>query len=200
MEEIALKAVIREEKPKKVRREGFIPGVLNGPGTASTPVQFESTDLNKMIARHGTSTKLWVMLGSEKKFGFMKELQRNPVDGKPLHVSIQMTSENQDIKMQLPIQFHGHGDLEHNLLQLQVYRSEAEVEGKAALIPDEIVVEVSDKKAGEGVTAADFHLPEGVRTIDPEGEVYAVIKAVRAVVADDAEETEAAAEGAANQS
>ena len=70
MEEIALKAVIRKDKPKKVRREGSVPGVLNGPGTASTPVQFESNDLNKVIARHGTSAKLWILLGGEKKFGF----------------------------------------------------------------------------------------------------------------------------------
>lgn len=194
MEEIALKAVMRKDKPKKVRREGFIPGVLNGPGTASTPVQFESNDLNKIIARHGASAKLWVMLGGEKKFGFLKEVQRHPVDGKAVHVSVQMTSEDQDVKMQLPIVFHGHGDLEHDLLQLQVYHSEAEVEGKVALIPDEIVVEVSGKKVGENITAADFHLPEGIRVIAPEGEVYAAVKAVRAVIADDAEETETPAE------
>ena len=199
MEEIALKAVIRKDKPKKVRREGSVPGVLNGPGTASTPVQFESSGLNKVIARHGTSAKLWILLGGEKKFGFLKEVQRHPVDGNAVHVSVQMISQDQDVKMQLPIAFRGHGDLEHNLLQLQVYHSEAEVEGKAALIPDEIVVEVSGKQAGDTITAADFHLPEGVRTIDPEGEAYAAVKAVRAVAADDAEETtEAAAEEAAN--
>jgi len=200
MEEIALKAVIRKDKPKKVRREGFIPGVLNGPGTASTPVQFESGGLNKVIARHGTSAKLWVMLGGEKKFGLLKEVQRHPVDGNAVHVSVQMISEDQDVKMQLPIVFHGHGELEHDLLQLQVYHSEVEVEGKATLIPDEIVTEVSGKKTGESITAADFHLPAGVRLIAPEGEIYAVIKPVRTVVADADEETQTAAEEAANQS
>lgn len=188
MEEIILKAMERSEKPKKARNSGFIPGVLNGPGTTSASVKFESNALNKIIAKHGANAKLWVVSGNEKKFGFIKEVQRHPVEGKVIHIAIQLISMDQDVKMQLPITFRGHIELEHRLLQLQVYKSEVEAEGKAALMPDEAVVDVSEKAAGENVTASDFHLPSGIKIIDSKDEIYAGIKAIKEEVAETPEE------------
>jgi len=176
MEQIILKAMPRTEKPKKVRNAGFIPGVLNGPGTTSTSVQFDSAALNKIITKHGTSAKLWIELDNEKKFGFIKEVQKHPVEGTVIHIAILLVSKDQSVKMQLPIIFHGHEELEHQLLQLQVYKSEIEVEGKAESMPDEVITEVSDKPVGASITAADFKLPAGIKILDQEDEVYAIIK------------------------
>jgi len=193
MEDIILKAMPRTEKPKKVRTAGLIPGVLNGPGTLSTSVEFENVPLNKIITRHGTNAKLWVMFNDEKKFGFIKEVQRHPVEGKIIHVAIQMVSKDQDVKMQLPINYDGHSELENRLLQLQVYKPEIEVEGKAVLMPDEAVADVSKKVAGDSITAADFTLPKGIKILDAKTEVYAVIKNVKEEVV---EEPKAATEPA----
>ena len=194
MEEIILKALARSEKPKKVRNAGFIPGVLNGPGTTSTSVKFESVALNKIIAKHGTNAKLWVMLGDEKKFGFIKEVQKHPVEGKVIHVAIQLVSKDQDVKMALPISFRGHVELEHRLLQVQIYKSEIEVSGRAELMPDEIIVDVSEKESGENITAADFNLPSEVKILDPEHEIYAAIKAAKEEIVEEPEEVKPAEE------
>lgn len=192
MEEISLKALARSEKPKEARKAGFIPGVLNGPGTASASVKFESVALNKIIAKHGTNAKLWVVMGNEKKFGFIKEVQRHPVEGKVIHIAIQLISMDQDVKMQLPIAFHGHAELEHRLLQLQVYKSEVEAEGKAAFMPDEAVVDVSGKQSGETITAVDFNLPSEIKIIDSKDEVYAAIKAAKEEIVEESEEAKPA--------
>ena len=192
MEEIILKAMARSEKPKKVRNAGFIPGVLNGPGTISTSVQFEIVALNKIIAKHGTNAKLWVQLGAEKKFGFIKEVQKNPVEGKVIHIAIQLVSKDQDVKMQLPITFHGHVELEHRFLQVHVYKSEVEVEGKAALMPDLVVVDISEKESGENISAIDFHLPPEIKILDSEHEIYAVIKAIKEEIVEEPEEVKPA--------
>ncbi|HYE69289.1 MAG TPA: hypothetical protein VEA58_11800, partial [Anaerovoracaceae bacterium] len=82
MEVTILKAAERSEKPKHVRNAGFTPGVLNGPGTTSASVQFESKALNRIIIDHGMNAKLWVEIGSEKKFGYIKEVQTHPVERK----------------------------------------------------------------------------------------------------------------------
>ena len=152
MENISIKAIARSEKPKKVRNAGFIPGVLNGPGTTSIPVKFDSIALNKIIARHGSNAKLWVALGDEKKFGFIKEVQRHPVEGKVIHISIQLVSKDQNVKMQLPIAFHGQNELESRLLQKQIYKAEIEVEGKPAFMPDEVIADVAKKEVGDNIT------------------------------------------------
>ncbi len=177
----------RSEKTNQVRHAGFIPGVLNGPGTASASVKFETIALNKVITKHGHNAKIWVELGDEKKFGFIKEVQRQPVEGNILHVAIQLVSIDQVVKMKLPINFHGQSELEHRLLKLQIYKSEIEVEGKPDLMPDVAVVDVSEKTAGENIVAIDFNLPSGLKILDAEHEIYAVAKPVR-----DAQPAEAA--------
>jgi large subunit ribosomal protein L25 len=192
MEAINLKAMLRTEKLNKVRNAGFIPGVLNDSNTVSTSVQFETIALSKIIAKHGSNAKLWILLGDEKKFGFIKEVQKNFIDRKIIHIVIQLVSKDQEIKMQFPITFHGHVELEHRLLKLQVYKSEIEVTGKAELMPDEVVVDVSQKKAGESITITDFNLSPEIKTLDPENEIYAVVKAAKEEIVEAPEEVKPA--------
>jgi len=192
MEIAILKAMERSEDPKKVRKAGFIPGVLNEAGSAATSVKFETSVLNKIIAKHGINAKVSVELGAEKKFGFIKEIQRQAVEDKIIHVTIQLVSKDQEVKMQLPINYHGHAELEHRSLQLQVYKSEVEVTAKAALMPDGVIVDVSGKESGENITAVNFNLPPEIKILDAADEIYAVIKAVKEEKVEETEEAKAA--------
>ena len=192
MQETSLKAMERSEKPNKVRKAGFTPGVLNSPGTTSISVKFESAALNRVISKHGSKAKIWVDLGNEKKFGFIKEIQKHPVEGKIIHVVIQMVSQDQEVKMQLPITFHGNGELEHKLLQIHVCKAEVELVGKVALMPSAVVVDVSEKESGDNITAVDFRLPPEIMIHDAENEIYAVIKAMKEEKVQEPEEAEPA--------
>jgi large subunit ribosomal protein L25 len=189
MEETVLIAIDRIENPKKSRDAGFIPGVLNANGAPSSSVMFETAALNKIISRHGTNAKLWISTAGEKKFGFIKDVQRHPIERKIIHVSIQLVSIDQEVKMHLPVVFHGREELEHRQLHLQVLRTDMEVSGKAVIMPDSASVDVAGKESGYSFTAADFHLPEGIRILDSEHETYAIVKAVKEEVAEAAEET-----------
>ena len=190
MEKIILKAMTRTEKLNDVRKAGFIPGVLNGPGPVSVSVKFEIAALNKIITKHGSNAKIWIELDAEKSFGYIKEIQKNSVEGKILHVAIQLVAKGQEVKMQLPIIFHGVRELETKSLQMQVCKSEIEVFGKATLMPDETEVDVSKKESGENVTAIDFHLPSGITIVDSEDEIFAVIKNVKVETVEKPEEEE----------
>lgn len=187
MEVTILKATERNEKPKKVRDAGFVPGVLNGPGTTSASVQFETKALNKVVMKHGMNAKVWVESGAEKKFGFIKEVQTHPVERKIIHVAIQLVSKDQEVKMQLPITYHGSAELDQRFLHVHVNKSEIEVVGKVALMPDMIIVDVSAKELDENITVADFHLPAEIKVLDSEHEVYASIKAIREEIVEEAE-------------
>jgi large subunit ribosomal protein L25 len=191
MEEIILNAMERDEKPKKARREGFVPGVLNGPGANSTSVKFQSAELDRVIAKHGTNTKLWVKLDNEKKYGFIKEVQRHPVEEKVMHISIQLVEKDQKVKRLLPITFNGQTKLEHRLLMLQILKPDIEVEGVVTQIPDEIIADVSKKNFNDDITAADFNIPADVKILDPQEAVYAVVKNAKGETAIDSDETEA---------
>jgi len=186
MEATILQATSREQNPKKVRQAGFVPGVLNGSGTMTAAVQFEAAALNKIVTKHGTNAKIWIDFAGEKKFGFIKELQKHPVEGKIIHAEVQLVTKDQEIKMQLPLTYHGREELEHRLLQLQVYRTEIDVIGKPELMPDVVVIDVAGKEGGDLVTAADIHLPEGLKMLDAENEHYAIVKSSKETAADEA--------------
>lgn len=184
--------MLRTDTPKKVRLAGFIPGVLNESDLTSTSVQFVGTELNKIISKHGSNAKVWVTIGDDKKFGFIKEVQKSPLDRKIIHIAIQLVSKDQEIKMQLPISYHGREELEHKQLQVQVYKAEIDVSGKAVLMPDVIIVDVSKKELGDTITAADLNISAEIKIHDAENEIYAVIKAIKEVVEEEPEEAAAA--------
>ncbi len=188
MEETILKATMRTESPKKTREAGFTPGVLNEHDTTSTSVQFDTPSLIKVIAKHGSNAKVWVEMDKKKRFGFVKEVQRHPVEGKIIHVAIQLMSKDQDVKMRLPIAFHGRDELEHRLLQVHVYKADMEVVAKATLMPDMVVTDVSKKGEGDSITLADFNLPKELRVSDAENEIYAMIRAKKEIPVEEPEE------------
>ena len=184
LKDLTLMAKTRTGNAKQVRDAGFIPAVLNDHAATSTAIQFESAPLNKVIAQHGSNAKIWVKLDDVKTYGYIKEVQRNPVDGKVIHVAVQLVAKDQDIHMQLPIVFQGRDELENRLLHLQIYKQEIAVSGTTELMPDVALVDVTEREVGDSITGADFKLSKGIKLVDPETEIYAVIKAARKILAE----------------
>lgn len=194
MEEIILKTMLRTDSPKKVRLAGFIPGVLNESDLTSTSVQFVGSDLNKIISKHGSNAKIWVEIGKDKKFGFIKEVQKSAIDRKVIHIAIQLVSKDQEIKVQLPINYHGRDELEHRMLQVHVYKETVEVTAKTIDMPDAAVVDVTGKEIGDSITAVELNLPAALRIHGADDEIYAVIRHIKVI---QVEEVEAAPADAA---
>ena len=205
MEEIILNAFERTAGHKKFKEEGFIAGVIYGDSVkVANSVKFELVPLRKILAKHGSNAKVWVKLGEDQKFGFIKEIQRHPVTAKINHIDVQLVSLNHEIKLQVPISFKGEEALIARLLQLQVLKSDIEVFGKMALMPDAVSFDASELNFGDTVTIKDFSLSEELKINDKDDEVYATIvefkeqlnieedevEAVEAVVAEPEAKTE----------
>lgn len=192
MEETILQSEARIGSAKKVRAAGFTPGVLHGPGSASESVQFDTVSLNKILAKHGPNAKVFVTTGDTKKFGFIKEVQKNPLDHKIIHVAVQLVDQDRNVTMELPIVLHGREKLEAKHLEAHMLKTELKVEGKSALIPEVAATDISGKKLGDSITAADFHFPDGVILLDHKEDVFAVIKAAKVAVEEEPAEEEPA--------
>lgn len=176
MEQIILNAEQRVKTSKKFKEEGFIPGVIYGDSVdKADSVKFEEISLKKIIAAHGPNVKLWVKCGEDKRFGFIKEIQKHPVTNKIIHLDVQLVSKNHEVKIQVPIMFKGDGELRKRQLQLQIHKTEADILGKIDLIPETISVDVSQKNAGDTITFKDFELDKQLKLHDKIDEVYAAI-------------------------
>lgn len=175
MEEIILEAQDRVKQTDKAKEKNFVPGILYGDNIdGSIPVNFNRIDLRKVISSHGTNAKVWIKNNDNKKYGFIKEVQRHPITRDISHIDVQIVSTDHEIKMQIPITYIGEEDLKIRQLQLQVYKSEISVLGKMAVIPETIVVNVSEKQLGDSITLENLDLDQKL-TIEKSDEVYGMV-------------------------
>lgn len=182
MEEIILNAMDRAIEPGKFKETGFIAGVLYGDGIAeAVSVKFQEAILKKIIAKHGIHAKIWITYGEDKKFGFLKEVQRHPITWAITHIDVQIVSKTHEIKMQLPINFKGEDHLIAKQLRLQVFKSEIGVLGRMDIMPDSIDTDISAKELGYTITIKDFNLDKQIKVSDKEDEIYGTIMHMRAV-------------------
>ena len=191
MEKVILNAFERTAGNKKFREDGFIAGVIYGDSVKkATSVKFELLPLRKILAQHGSNAKVWVKLGEDKMFGFIKEIQRHPVTAKINHIDVQLVSKNHEIKLIIPISFKGEELLITKQLQLQIHKSGVDVFGKMGLMPDALTIDVSEKELGDTITIKNFELDKEIRVNDKEDEIYAAIIQLK----EEAEEEEVEAE------
>ncbi|PKM94659.1 MAG: 50S ribosomal protein L25 [Firmicutes bacterium HGW-Firmicutes-1] len=195
MEEIILEAVERTKQPGKFREAGFVPGVIYGDSVAgATSVKFNAIALRKIINKHGSNAKIWIKFNDSKKFGFIKEVQQNPISRNITHLDVQMVSKEHEIKMQIPIIFNGDEALKTRQLQLQIYKSEISVFGKMALMPDSLTVDVSDMQLGDSITLNNFTLDEKLKVNEMEDVILGMIIHLKNQAAEVEDEAEVEAE------
>ncbi len=196
MSEIVYTAQERSEKPKVLRKTGFTPGVLYGEGLKTgVPVKFEEQKINKLISHHGQNAKLWLEFKGNKHFGIIKEVQKDIVSGKIVHIDIHVISQKDTVRIKLPIIFTGAGALEHKGLTVKVLNSKADISGQAVILPEHAAVNVEAMNLGDTIKISDLKLDNKIKVHDPEDEVYATISEIK-IIEEAAEQPEAGAEAA----
>lgn len=190
MEKIFLEAIERIKQPGRFSESGFLPGVLYGDSvTVATSVKFETQALKKVLASHGVNAKVWIKFKGKEKFGFIKEVQKNPVSGNVTHIDVQIVSKDHEIKIQIPIVFKGEDNLKQKQLKLQIYKSDVTVFGKMALMLDAIYVDVAEKELGDTITLKNFDLDKKLKVSEKEDTVYGVIVNLQIQLTDEAVKT-----------
>ncbi len=88
------RSVFGKEQTKKLRRQGWVPGVIYGTGGQPEHVSVPSHDLDVLLKRaHGQTVLVELLIkdanGAVRKENiFMREIQRDPVTMKPVHVDL----------------------------------------------------------------------------------------------------------------
>ena len=191
MEEIILNAIERPIQTGKFREAGFIPGILYGDSVLeSALVKFKESDLKKIINKHGSNAKVWVQYGKDKKFGFIKEVQKHPVTWSIIHIDIQIVSKDHEVKLQLPINFMGEENLKLRQLKIHIIKTEIDVIGKMNLMPDSVSIDLSERQLGDHITLKDFKIDKLIKVNDNESEIYATINHLDNHITEDSEKTE----------
>ncbi|MCR4436320.1 MAG: 50S ribosomal protein L25 [Clostridiales bacterium] len=175
MSDSFIRAIERNEKPGQVRKNGFVPGVIYGKGMSSRSVKFDEKTLKRLLRGHTKNAKICVKMGEEVKQCLMKEIQKDPITAKILHIEMQAVHENDVVKLKVPILFNGREKLAERQHILQVFVSEVEIAGQAANMPEFVSVDVENKKLGDKITVEDIFVEPSVKIVDDPKEIYAVV-------------------------
>ena len=164
---------------RRLRRAGYIPGVLYGNGRASHAICVPERELRRVLTGpSGLHAILDVVLEGQKTThaSILKDYQQDPLRGHISHVDLQEVRLDQPIQAQIAVQLVGEpvGAKEGGVLS-QVQR-EINVEALPMEIPEHIELDVSGMAIGDTLRLADLGTREGVRYLDdPDETVLATV-------------------------
>ena len=164
---------------RRLRREGFIPGVLYGSGKQPHAICIPERDLRRVLTgQGGLHAILDVFLEGQKTThaSILKDYQQDPIRGHISHVDLQEVRLDQPIQASVTIQLVGEpaGAKEGGVLS-QVQR-EINVEALPMEIPEHIDLDVSGMAIGDTLRLGDLAPIEGVTYLDdPEETVLASV-------------------------
>lgn len=131
---------------RRLRREGFVPGVVFGKGADSTPVQLEAKAFETLWKAAGRTSIVKIKVDGARTAtsAIIKNVQRNPLTGRALHVDFFLVDLKHTMDVNVPLVFSGEapgveatgGSVIHQLDHVLVRALPAE-------IPHEIEVDVA---------------------------------------------------------
>lgn len=197
MSEQKLAAELRTEFGKgyarRARMANLIPAVIYGHG--ADPIHVTLPAKATTLAVRTPNALLSLDINGEGHLALVKDVQRDPVKQIIEHIDLLTVRQGEKVTVDVPVHVEGEtapGTV-HNL-ELTVVSLEAE----ATHLPTAIEVSIEGRAAGEHIHASDLVLPQGtVLLTDAEALVVNISEAVE--IAEEGEETEAAAEGAAEE-
>jgi large subunit ribosomal protein L25 len=168
---VAPRELFGSRATRRLRREGFVPGVVYGHGGEARPFQVPARELRRILSEGHTLLDL-ELDGSKAVPVVIKEQQHHPVRGDVLHVDCLEVRLDEEIQAEVPIELEGTdeapGVREGGVLE-HVTR-EVTVEALPTEIPERITVEVSEMEINDTINLDSVTMPSGVKLMaeDPE--------------------------------
>lgn len=174
---------------KRLRDQGFVPGVVYGHKEAVIPVTLPKKELSSHLG-HGAHLFDLALDGKSEKV-LVKEVQYDHLGLEIIHVDFARVSLDEKVEVTVALELKGtpKGEEEGGVLQQII--SELEIECLVTDIPEVIRHNVSDMAKDSVLHIKDLKLPAGVRVLQDEDLIVATVKEV--LEAAPAEAAEAAA-------
>jgi large subunit ribosomal protein L25 len=156
---------------RRLRKDGFVPGVVYGQGGEARPFQVASRELRNVLQEGQTLLDL-ELEGSAAVPVVIKEQQHHPVRGEVTHLDCLEVRLDEEIQAEVTIELEGTenapGVREGGVLE-HVTR-EITVEALPTAIPEQITVDVSAMEINDTISLASVAIPGGVKLMadDPE--------------------------------
>jgi large subunit ribosomal protein L25 len=180
------------KKVKAMRRAGTVPANIYGRHVDSLAVQVQFDDLRNLLRHHNRNDILYLQVDGEERPTFMRDVQRNPVSDKILHIDFLQISLSEKVRMEVPIHIVGKAPAVETYGGILTHPSTTiMVEALPLAIPNMLEIDVGGlTEIGQTLHASDLVAPEGVTIVS---DAEQTLVRVDLPAAERAEEAEAAA-------
>ncbi len=171
MDEVTLNAKLRQDSGKgvahKLRAVGRLPGVFYLSNEINRPIELDAHELQLVLKEKPSIIRL-KLEGGDQYECIVRDLQRDPVSGKYLHVDLMGIVRGQKMTVKVPVELVGSAygvRTQGGILQHMVHHINAECLPKD--IPEKVTLDISELKIGDSLRVGDIHV-DNIRILDEE--------------------------------
>ncbi|MCX7655856.1 MAG: 50S ribosomal protein L25 [Treponemataceae bacterium] len=160
----------------RLRRSGRLPAVMYGAEGKAFPIELNMLEFAKGIKGISESTLINLSVDGVLHEVFIKDLQRDILTGKFLHVDFYEVEKSKALHAKVPVRILGtaEGVRQGGILEVPVH--ELEVECLPKDLPEHIDVDVSKLGVNQSLHVRDLVPPQGVKFLSNPEMVVATVK------------------------
>lgn len=159
-------------KPRRLRKEGYIPGVIYGMGKEPVSTKISAADLRSFLSGSGKNSVFYTEFAEEFNVSaLIKDIQYHPVTKDVIHIDIQRVSMDEKIETNVPVRIIGAEKVKRNGGIIQHQLHEVSIEALPLNVPKYVNADITDMVPGQNFTASMLEIPEGVTLLTPPDEV-----------------------------
>lgn len=155
---------------RQLRATGKIPAVVYGAGRETVPILVDRRALSDAFRGGAGENAIFLLKlqGSDQsRHAMIKELQRDPLSRRPLHLDFVRVLMDTKIRVSVPVEVVGVArGVKTDGGILDFVTREIEIECLPGNIPEHLPVEVSDLGIGDALRVSEVTAPEGVEIVD----------------------------------
>lgn len=167
---------------KKARRNGKIPGVLYGKKFNNLLFEVGELELYQEIVANGEHGVLEFNLDGESHKGLIKEVQRDPVTNKIIHLDLEQLQGKNKIIASVPINYIGEENLNKKGIVLQKEKDSVKVECSVEALPKYIDFNIGLGNSGSVYKFGDLEVASEISVLDDLNTVIASVSYERKTV------------------
>ena len=180
----------------RLRAAGKIPGVIYGHGAEPLPISVDARQLFHVLhTEAGGNVLVDLQLDGEHVLAMPREVQRDHIRGRLLHVDFLRVARDEKISVEVPIQLVGesHGVKEGGVIEHHLWTLQGECLPQD--VPTTIEADISGLGINESLKVADLQAPDALTTLTSPEETIVSVVPPQVLKTPEEEALEAAAEG-----
>ncbi len=164
--EVNLRETKSKSEIKKLRLDGYVPGVLYGNIKDNINLSIKKNSLDKFLKSGNFMSKVIEIKVDGKDYKVLpRSIEFNKLTNQPIHIDFQTLSAGTRVVVWIPVKF-----INENICPglkmggvLNIVRRKVELNCPADQIPSELIVDLAEKEINESIHISAVKLPDNVR-------------------------------------